>query len=542
MTTNSNTVAQINKTQSVVNFTSVKQELDRFKKDKTEIEGNAPLEHWRDKAPKMFTKEQRAYTTILFGGLTVLQDKLLEATLESLGYKVKALDCPDKTAFQFGKEYGNRGQCNPTYFTVGNLIKYLTHLRDDQGISTADIVNNYLFVTAGGCGPCRFGMYITEYRKALRDAGFEAFRVLNFDQAKGIYQGDNQESGLEMTPKFFIKLLRAVMIGDILNITGCRMRPYEQNPGSTNLALEQCKDIIAQAMRKNRSVVGALIRCRKILEKVTLNRLQVKPKVLIMGEFWATTTEGDGSYHLREFLEQEGAECILQPVFNRFLLNIWEARFNLESVMTLRKPDHTQSHSLSQNKPHKFEFANTKSKVLIKLAKISVISAFKIFAKAIGLTNYQLPNMEELAKLSKDYYPHESQGGEGHLEVAHLIESIQHKTSHLTISIKPFGCMPSSGVSDGVQSLITAKFPEANFLPVETSGDSAVNFYSRVQMALFKAKQNAKDEMSELANKHGQEEKQLFDNLGKSNKINRYRYHPKQKATGTAANLCVENI
>ena len=43
--------------------------------------------------------------------------------------------------------------------------------------------------------------------------------------------------------------------------------------------------------------------------------------------------------------------------------------------------------------------------------------------------------------------------------------------------------MPSSGVSDGVQSAITELYPEAIFLPIETTGDGAVNVYSRVQAA-----------------------------------------------------------
>jgi len=51
--------------------------------------------------------------------------------------------------------------------------------------------------------------------------------------------------------------------------------------------------------------------------------------------------------------------------------------------------------------------------------------------------------------------------------------------------------MPSAGVSDGVQSAITEKFPGTIFCPVETSGDGRVNFYSRVQMYLFKAKKAA---------------------------------------------------
>ena len=46
-------------------------------------------------------------------------------------------------------------------------------------------------------------------------------------------------------------------------------------------------------------------------------------------------------------------------------------------------------------------------------------------------------------------------------------------------------------MSDGVQNLITERHPGTIYCAVETSGDGAVSFYSRVQMYLFKAKQAA---------------------------------------------------
>jgi hypothetical protein len=77
------------------------------------------------------------------------------------------------------------------------------------------------------------------------------------------------------------------------------------------------------------------------------------------------------------------------------------------------------------------------------------------------------------------------------MEVGKLIMNVTKSKAHMTLSVKPFGCMPSAGVSDGVQSAITEKFPGTIFCPVETSGDGKVNFYSRVQMYLFKAKKAA---------------------------------------------------
>ena len=73
----------------------------------------------------------------------------------------------------------------------------------------------------------------------------------------------------------------------------------------------------------------------------------------------------------------------------------------------------------------------------------------------------------------------------------------------MTLSVKPFGCMPSSGVSDGVQSAITELYPEAIFLPIETTGDGAVNVYSRVQMMLFKARQAAQREAEDALDYYG---------------------------------------
>jgi predicted nucleotide-binding protein (sugar kinase/HSP70/actin superfamily) len=125
---------------------------------------------------------------------------------------VETLDVPDVESLQYGKEFGNRGQCSPTYFTVGNLVKHLVYLRDVKKIPTQQIIDGFIFLTAGGCGPCRFGMYVTEYRKALRDAGFDGFRVLTFQMAGGIQQATGKELGLKIDP-FAWHVVRSLIAG-----------------------------------------------------------------------------------------------------------------------------------------------------------------------------------------------------------------------------------------------------------------------------------------------------------------------------------------
>lgn len=472
-------------------FPSYENELALFQAEQ-ELELGLQQEkkaQWFDPVPRQFLMKDKSTTTILFGGLTMAHDFLVEGVLKGLGYRVQHMDCPDAESLRFGKEFGNRGQCNPTYFTVGNLIKYLHHLRDVEGKSREEIISNYLFITSGSCGPCRFGTYVTEYRKALRDAGFDGFRVLLFQQQSGLRQATGDESALKLDASFFLGFLKAVILGDILNAVGYRIRPYELVAGATDAALNRCKQQIYDALHQRKRLIPALLKCRKELRKVQVDRTRVKPKVSIIGEFWAMTTEGDGNYQLQRFLEQEGAEVEVQSVTAWILFLIWEGRYDTIKRMKLRGEDAGRKGLQGKNSFLRLRMLGAADRVIRLM--------FQTYAKAIGLRNYHLPDMDEIAEVAHTHYNNSVRGGEGHMEVGKLILNVVKRKVNMTISVKPFGCMPSSGVSDGVQSLIMEKYPDAIFLPIETTGDGAVNVYSRVQMMLFKAKQAAQKEFEE---------------------------------------------
>jgi predicted nucleotide-binding protein (sugar kinase/HSP70/actin superfamily) len=473
-------------------------ELKKFELEQMAQLGLEPgKEHWRDDNPTKFTGTQRAHTTLLISGLTMAHDLFLQGALRGIGYKVKAIDCPDNAALQFGKEFGNRGQCNPTYFTVGNLVKYLVWLRDEQKIPTREIVDNYVFVTAGACGPCRFGTYVTEYRKALRDAGFEGFRVLLFQQQGGLKQASGEAQGLEMNPKFFISLLKAILIGDVLNMLAYRIRPYEVEKGATDRAVAQSKQLIHDAFAdpEKKSLLWALVQTRRLMMNVKVDRTMVKPRVSIIGEFWAMTTEGDGNYGLQKFLEQEGAECDIQPVTAWILFMIWEQTWDTKQRMVLRGEDKSRKGLVGVNVRKKL--------FMLTLAKYGIKGIFYGLSAMMGLHDVHLSDMDEVAEEAKPFYNNHLRGGEGHMEVGKLIMNVKKKKATMTVSVKPFGCMPSAGVSDGVQSAITEKYPQAIYCAIETSGDGAVNVYSRVQMMLFKARMAAKQEVQDKLKQFG---------------------------------------
>lgn len=208
-------------------------ELRAFEEAERERLGiQAQRRQWADSMLNLkMTKKERDHVTILTGGLTAAQDFFVEGALRGLGYKVELFGVADNAGLQVGKEFGNRGQCNPTYFTVGSLVKHLISLRD-SGMTSEEVVKNYVFLTAGACGPCRFGMYVTEYRKALRDAGFDGFRVMLFQQTGGLSQATGDDVGLEMNPAFFLGIVKAIVCGDVINAMTYRIRPYEVEPGS----------------------------------------------------------------------------------------------------------------------------------------------------------------------------------------------------------------------------------------------------------------------------------------------------------------------
>jgi len=474
-------------------------ELAAFEAEERARLGLHEEKQWLEQMANLhFTKSEKGKITLLIGGLTMAHDYLISGAFRSLGYNVVPLDAPDYDALRVGKEFGNRGQCNPTYFTVGNLVKFLIHLRDEKGLSSKEVVDQFVFLTAGACGPCRFGMYVTEYRKALRDAGFDGFRVMLFQQQGGLSQATGEESGLELNPPFFIGLLKGMVAGDVINGISYRLRPYEVVPGATDKAVAEAKKICYDALLEKRSILWALHQSRKIFEKVEVDRTIPKPKVAIIGEFWAMTTEGDGNYQLQRFLEQEGAECDIQFVTAWILYNIWEVRFDTASRALLRGQDVAKTGLAGTG-----EFGVLVRKLGLWAGDKALRAAFQTFANIGGFYGYHLPNMDDVADVAAPYYNNDLRGGEGHMEVGKLILNVVNSKATMTLSVKPFGCMPSSSVSDGVQSLITERYPGSIYCAVETSGDGAVNFQSRVQMYLFKARQAAVEDFERALEKTG---------------------------------------
>ena len=470
--------------------------------------------HFEKPFERAWTKDQKDSTTILFGGLTIAHEELALEAMRGLGYKLRRLPTADNEDLAVGKEYGNRGQCNPTYYTVGSLVKYLQDLKAE---GEEDIENRYVYVTAGACGPCRFGMYEAEYRKALRDSGFGEFRVLLFQQSGGLKQSGG-DAALELNAKFGVTLLKAIMVADMINEMGYKIRPYELKQGQTDEVIEEAKIIMGDALREGRGIFKNLRRVKKLFRAIKVDYTRVKPKVKITGEFWAQTTEGDGNYHMFSWLESEGAEVMVEPIGTWIEYLIWSAKHTAEEKMSI---DPTRKKTIRK----------------LKVASVAFRLWYNLYRWALGYKTDSLPNQRKLAEYAKAYYNTHLKGGEGHLEIGKNIMVTHEKHAQMVISLKPFGCMPST-MSDGVQSRVVSDYKDAIYIPIETSGDGEVNVKSRVQMKLYEAKMKARQEIQEVMDRNKITMEQVKEYASKHPKYSDpLRKYPEHEGISVAANF-----
>jgi predicted nucleotide-binding protein (sugar kinase/HSP70/actin superfamily) len=529
-------------------------------------------QHFQRPMERAFTAEERHRVTILFGGFTWKHEDLIRAVFQGCGYSCEKVPVPNVSAFQIGKQYGNNGQCNPTYFTVGNLVQYLQSL-ESQGIPRQQILDNYVFFTAGSCGPCRFGMYEAEYRFALKNAGFDGFRVLLFKDSDGI-RAASGEPGLKFTIDFGFGMLNAMHLGDVLNDLIYQVRPFEVNKGETDRVFHAAVDGLCEDLRnrtgfeieqrawawakpkfKNNKVLrntfnvfgkwhehmwgkdylNALVAATEKLNTIEVDRTKVKPVVKITGEFWAQITEGDGNFNMFDFLEREGAQVVVEPIATWVAYLLYQAKAHAKAKWPVNRPHrHPKWHEL---KKHLANDLGLRKKLMAIGAGEKMWNYFyhRTIQHLGGITHHLVPQTE-LAQMAHPFYNQFARGGEGHLEVGKNVYYTVNHLCHMVLALKPFGCMPSSQ-SDGVQSAVVNKFKDMIFLPIETSGEGEVNAHSRVQMALGEAKVRAKAEFEQVLQSTGKSLEEIRQYAAEHPELKRpfYRVPPRPGIAGTAA-------
>ncbi len=451
------------------------------------------VQHYRAYRPRPFRREERSRVTLLFGGLTWKHERLMQGVLENVGYKAEPLPNIERRDLDIGKEFIDTGACCPTTFTAGNLARFLMERSQKEGADK--VKDNYIFVTVGACGPCRFGQYHESYERVLEGLDMRDFRLFLLD----LLQMEQSEGGLEITMPLTFGLIYSMFIGDLMTDMEYAVRPYEVVPGKTEEVLRQSIELLYERFRERPLrgekwgsliwhittpyFVKALKEVKELWNEVEVDRLRVKPKVKITGEFWLQTHEGDGNYNIKRWLESEGAEVIPPPIA------IW-----MDYLI------HMELWKMEESKQfiEKYHLKKAVVKLLLWLYHFT----YNRLRKALGNIPNGLPPQEELRRLARPYFYFRLSGGEGHMLIGKALYAYLNRHAHMICELSPYGCMPNT-MSIGAMQAVLGKYPDLLYAPIEIKGDAEVHALSRCQMILTEAKKRAQKEYEEALERTG---------------------------------------
>jgi len=438
-------------------------------------------DQWDGFISPVWHKKDKKKATILFNMFEENKSFFLQAYFHRTGYKYRDLGNHTKDDFLLGREYGTRMQCNPVYFTLGSFVKELLRIEKEEGLTKEEIVEKYIIICGGGqCGPCRYGMYPKEYMKVANAMGFKDLRFLIFNSDVVQDPPMPKDSAFKYSPYFKIHFAISFVLADFIHIAECAIRPYAKDKESAMKVIDECRNDILKAFKSHLYLLKLPIALRKAGKKIAkIEKIDKKvPLIFVTGEIFANMAHGDANYNLRRFIADEGCEVIPGMFTQRGIYEGWSKNYRYYEHLKYASDDKRARYCRSYIRRQKISYN------AVKVIYNFLNSCFN--QKQFGGRG-MLHDLDKLSKLGHDHYHTSIFGGEGNLEIAEAIY-YQDKIDGF-ISVKPFGCMPSSGVSDGVQSKIIAMYPNLNFLSIETSGDNEVSILSRVSMTLFKAKQ-----------------------------------------------------
>jgi len=486
---------------------------------------------YRAYVPRPFTKAERPHVTILFGGAHWRAERVLEGVFANLGYRAKALPPVSREDLLKGRELADIGQCCPTTFTTGNLANFL--LKESERIGPETVVRDYVYLTAGSCGACRFGQYHQSYELALRNIGLESFRLFLLAQ-NGLDQGAVPGDGLELDMPLTLGAVWALLCTDVLQDIEYQIRPYEVIPGATDravrAAVEELYEAFRQRPRRGRKwgtfawhlttdyFVRALAHARRHFETIAVDRLRVKPKVKITGEFYLQTVEGAPNYNIHRWLEAEGAEVYPAAVAvwldytTRFYVQGLEERLGIE------------------------RYARVKLAGLKLLSRLLRRTYDRLRGALMGIP-HELPDQYELRRLAAPYFHNRLSGGEGDMLIGKALWAHLGRKAHMICELSPYACMPNT-MSIGAMAAVLGRHPDLLYAPLEIKGDAEVHALSRCQMILTEARKRAQQEYETALERTGLTNEKARSLLDARPEMKKALYRvPRLGAAGTAANL-----
>ncbi|MCM1007483.1 MAG: 2-hydroxyacyl-CoA dehydratase [Ruminococcus flavefaciens] len=402
-----------------------------------------------------FTEDMIKTHTILVPDMLPIHFKLLIAIFESAGYKMELLQNDSRAVVDEGLKNVHNDACYPALLVIGQFMDALNSGKYDPD-KTA------LLITQTG-GGCRASNYIHLLRKAV-DKNYPQVPVVSLN-----FSGLEKDSAFKITPKMFVKLLYAVLYGDLLMTCYNKCRAYEVNKGESKKVLDKWQNRLGNIFKKGSTLYLKTKRVyRDILNDFGAIPLtgEKKIRVGIVGEIYVKYSPLANN-HLEDFLISEGCEPVV-PSLLEFVMYTASASFTNAEIY-----DHQTKASRLFKLGYKLIYA--KQKELIKVMEEQ--GDFE-----------PLHDFEHLRSLADKYINQGVVMGEGWLIPAEMAALAKSGVENI-ICTQPFGCLPNHIVAKGMSRAIKADNPNANIVAIDYDpGATRVNQENRIKLMLANAK------------------------------------------------------
>ena len=407
----------------------------------------------------LFTKEMRKDYTILIPLMAPIHFRLLQKVLIHSRYKVELLENTGPSVVEQGLKYVHNDTCYPALLVIGQMIDALKSGKYDLH-KTALIISQ----TGGGC---RASNYIYLLRKALKKAGLEYVPVISLNLA-----GLDPQPGFKLSPLMLVKMLVALIYGDLLMDLSNQCRPYEVHPGQTDQLVDHWIDVLTDQFNHHRGI--SLHSLKKNMKQIVISFDQLEKqqkdilKVGIVGEIYIKYSPL-GNNHLEEFLASQDCEVRMPGMMGFMMYGVYNSveDFKLYGGSFLKEQLMAFAYSL-----------------LLHLEKLMIHA---IEDNSGFMTPTPFPEMKEMAQ---QIIGLGAKMGEGWLLTGEMMELNSTGFKNI-ICTQPFGCLPNHIVGKGMIRKIRQTDPDCNIVAIDYDPSATrVNQENRIKLMLSIAREN----------------------------------------------------
>lgn len=431
---------------------------------KKSAHNSATMSKYANRVP--FGKDMKDYT-IVAPQMSPIHFSLVESVIRSGGYKFDILEHASRENVETGLKYVNNDACYPAIMVIGQLVDAILDGKYDPE-------HTALAITQTG-GMCRATNYFGLIRKALIDAGYPQIPVIAIST-----QGIEDNPGFKATPALIHRVVKALIIGDLLMKCLYRVRPYEVTPGSANQLYKTWNAIVRETLENHgrsktaRKFIGkgylpysTLVKeIVKSFDALPLKDEPRKVRVGVVGEI-LVKYQPDANNHVVDVIESQNCEAVVPGIME---------------FMTTRP-------YISDWNEHYLGMGGNKLGYALMRKALDVYNApvRKAIDLAHGKFSQDLP-MPELVKKADEVTSVGVQAGEGWLLTAEILELIESGCPNV-ICAQPFACLPNHVTGRGMFGKIRRLHPEANIVSIDYDpGASEANQLNRIKLMIAAAK------------------------------------------------------